>query len=830
MEVKIAIYMRSSLEQDEDKRNTRNPDESDTIANQRKYLYKNAYARGYRKEQIIEYIDDGYTGTNFNRPAFEQMIRDIEAGMIKAVMIKDFSRLGRDYIGVGNYVEQFFPLHNVRIISINDNWDSNEHIGETMELDASFRTIVYEMYSRDLSVKRKSANMARHNNGIFIGAYVPYGYKKVHGDTHSIVIDEKCAPVVKRIFELFNSGEKIANIAKILSDEGIPIPGISKDNFNCYGKGVADLECWSSESVRRILRNEMYTGTLILNRLVVKEFRSRSCVINDPSEWIRFPDNHKPIISMDEFQKANARLLKRPRGGKSGKQKTYPFFCGHCGCHLCMTSRNEGTLICTHGIKLPADACGQIEIRRDKLEKIVIMAINSQADILLEQYRKRGTLQKNGCDIQGKIDELTAEAERYHDQRFNLYQQFRKGLLDKESFMEKKDTLLRLEEECLEELETEKDKLLAINDTREYYSDNLEVFRTYSFLDKYDHEIVNHLVSKIKVFNDGHIKIVWNYQSEFGNLDAEDCFTDDNAGRETGAGVSREGKAKDIPVVAIYTSDMFLMPQEDNCDELMTKKTLENYAKETLGIPCDNMLFYSDSRCNESLFFREGYMKFIDSGRSRKADILLIRSFKDLYLSHQQMNDLMFWILPKLSCRLISIEDNFDSSHAAERKYREMYEQYKGVRRGDLHRFRAVERKSGLREPKICIHCRKLYGYYLSKDGCYAIPEIQGIVKRIFWMAREHHNLDQAVLWLNEEGIQTPWAFFKEHGYNLAEERHPEWTKEKVWGVVKQEGYVQQCRHYDKCMEIGRHCEKMPIIDQETFDEVNRYCRYRNDR
>ena len=128
MENKIAIYMRSSLEQDENKRNVNNPDESDTIANQRKYLYKCALQKGFDKSMIVEYVDDGHTGTNFKRPAFQQLICDIEAGLIKTVLVKDFSRLGRDYIGVGEYVEQFFPRYGVRIISVNDNWDSDEHI------------------------------------------------------------------------------------------------------------------------------------------------------------------------------------------------------------------------------------------------------------------------------------------------------------------------------------------------------------------------------------------------------------------------------------------------------------------------------------------------------------------------------------------------------------------------------------------------------------------------------------------------------------------------------------------------------------------------------
>ena len=149
MEQKIAFYLRSSMEQNEKLRNSNNPDESDTIANQRKLLYKVALTKGFDKEQIVEYVDDGHTDVNFDRPAFKQLISDVDDGLVAVVMVKDFSRLGRDYIGVGEYVEQYFPARGVRIISINDDWDSNEHVGETLELDATFRTMIYDMYSKE---------------------------------------------------------------------------------------------------------------------------------------------------------------------------------------------------------------------------------------------------------------------------------------------------------------------------------------------------------------------------------------------------------------------------------------------------------------------------------------------------------------------------------------------------------------------------------------------------------------------------------------------------------------------------------------------------------
>lgn len=816
MENKIAIYMRSSLEQDEDKRNKNNPDESDTIANQRKYLYRNAMLKGFDKSQIIEYVDDGHTGTNFKRPAFQQMIEDIEAGLIKTVLVKDFSRLGRDYIGVGEYVEQFFPRYGVRIISVNDNWDSDEHIGETLELDASFRTMIYEMYSRDLSVKRKTANQARNNNGVFIGAYVPFGYKKIEGDTHSIIVDETCEGVVKRIFKLFNSGEKISNIAKILTDEGVPTPALAKNDSHSYDKIIIDRGVWDPSSVGRILKNEMYTGTLILNRWVTREFKSDTCVENDPAEWMRFPNNHEAIISREEYDKAQKRLAKKKRGQQYAAKRFYPIYCGHCGGKLSITTRNEQTFICTHGEKIPADQCGQIEIRKDKLEEILLKAVNSQAKILLEQVKGSKVTGKQIRSMEKQVEALSEEQQAFHDRRMDLYKEYKAGQMDRDSFLTKKTAVLKQEEECMAEIEVLKERIREQKNDLRVLQEGTDKFREYSLMDIYDCDVINQLISKVEFYNDGHIKITWNYESEFGapETDAEEGCT--------------KVSAEDEPSypVAIYTSDLFLMPQNDNRTQV--EGELIDYAEKTLKIDADHIACFEDKKEDYGLFFREGYMRFIDMGRTGKAGILLIRSFKDLYLSNRQMNDLMFWILPKIPCRLIAVEDGFDSDTASEAEYREMYEKYKGVRNGDLTRYRAEERKAGLREAKQVIYCSRLFGYVTKEDGCYAVPELLDIVKRIFQLSKENHNLKQAVKWLNDSGIPTTKAFFIDQGYNDTEERNPKWNKEKAWGVIKQEGYVHYCRHYEKCRELGRHCERIPIIDQETFDEVNEYCRYRN--
>lgn len=476
-------------------------------------------------------------------------------------------------------------------------------------------------------------------------------------------------------------------------------------------------------------------------------------------------------------------------------------------------------------------------------------------------------------DMEERAEGLSEEQQVFHGRRMELYKLFKAGQMDKDSFLKKKTEVLKREEECLEELEALKLRIEEQKNELHILKEGADTLRKHSLMENYDCDVINQLISRVDFFNDGHIRIKWNYEAELGETEDGDamqedsgnsdkgieetsvcavnynekCHKDCNKGCKKSESVIEEcGSRTDIAdmtaqaeshessesenmssKVAVYTSDMFLMPNGD--DQQQIKNQLITYAGNTFHIKPEDIALSEDTKDDYGLFFREGYMKFIDMGRTGKADILLIRSFKDLYLSNLQMNDLMLWILPKLTCRLIAIEDDFDSSTASEADYKEMYEKYKGVRNGDLIRYRAEERKAGLREAKQTINCSKLYGYANKEDGCYAVPEILDVVREIYRLSKETHDLKPVVQWLNDEKIPTTKTFFLEHGYKFHDtEVNPLWNKEKVWLVFKQEGYAQYCRYYDKCMEMDRHCERMPIVDQETYDEVNECCRYRN--
>lgn len=815
---KIAFYLRCSVEQEKIFQAGRANDmESDTIVNQRRLLYEAASERGLDQDQIVEYVDDGYTGVNFERPAFKQLIQDIDENKIGILMVKDLSRLGRDYIGVGQYVESVFPQKLVRVISINDNWDSMEHLGETMELDTAFRTVLYDMYSRDISVKRKSANMARNKRGIYSGGYVPYGYKKRKGDVHSLLIDEETAPVVRKIYRMYLQGEKVGDIARDLNDKKIPAPGLIKmENHHVQGTNFS-RNLWTTRMVRTILDNETYTGTLVLNRYTSNEIRAKSLTINPEEEWMKYPGHHEAIISMKDFQEVRKKSSKKEIGESSGEKRSMPLYCGHCGSRLTPTTRNEHTFICRSGNMVPVRPCGQIEIRKEAVQKLLVKAVNLQAKLFLEEAENSRIESKDLLRLHDDMEKLTMEKEKHHTDRMNLYRMLKEGMISREQFLAKKQEIMAEERECQIETEATQariDKVQIHLQNRKIDTDTLD---EYAVLDHYDHDAVNHLISRVECYNDGHIKIIWNFRSEF-----KDAKRVDDAEEVLKASILSHTR------VAAYTSDLWLMPQEE--EWTVSRDVLRQYCRDQLKVKEDEIAFFHDDRSDTGIFFREGYMKFIDLARREAADILVIRRFSDLYLSAAELNKLLRWTLPKLDhCRFLSIEDHFDSRTAGEREYQTIYQKYRKTRRSDLMSYRMWEIKTGRRkaeEPRKP-RCRKLFGYHIKEDGCYADRNILSVVEKIYQKLDETESFPEVFRWLNEESIPTASSFFQTGGEGDPG-KEQKWNSERVWYVTKQEEYASYCRHYERCRALGRHCEKRPIIAKELYDEVNRKCRYRN--
>jgi len=322
-EYNVGIYCRLSVDD-----GTNN--ESMSIGNQKSMLVDYVNKNGWNIEEI--YIDDGWSGVNFDRPDFQRMINDIETSRINLVIVKDLSRLGRNYILCGQYTEIFFPSQNVRFIALNDGVDSLNSNNDI----APFKNILNDMYAKDISVKIRSALYAKARRGEYLGACDPYGYVRDPKDKHHLLINPDVAPVVRRMYEMAVNGYGLSKISKILNAEDILCPS----DYNAFrNHDPADGEftpiCeWEDSSVRIILRNEMFIGNMVQCRKRSQSYRTQKIQWNPKEDWVIVNDTHEGIVSRELFDKAQNALKERTRIIKRSDEPSLfsgIFFCKDCG-------------------------------------------------------------------------------------------------------------------------------------------------------------------------------------------------------------------------------------------------------------------------------------------------------------------------------------------------------------------------------------------------------------------------------------------------------------------------------------------------------------------
>ena len=327
-----ALYARLSLDDG-------NVGESMSIQSQKAILTRKAEELGIYNYRF--YVDDGYSGTNFNRPSFQQMIADIEAGKVTCVITKDLSRLGRNYLESGAYIEVFFPKHQVRYIAVNDGVDS----ANSGEMDITpFKNILNEFYSRDVSKKVKSGKYIRASQGKFMGTHAPFGYQKDPENKHHLVPDVYSAEIVRRIFRLYLSGISMKEIALILTREGVvnraAYKKLQQSNYICSRK-ISEKEMhWTVDAVRQILMNEVYTGTLVQGKTRKERLIDEKPTAVDRKDWIRVENTHEAIISRDVFEQVQKQIASRRR---QQKDATTQIFAGLVKCADCGWSMRFGT-------------------------------------------------------------------------------------------------------------------------------------------------------------------------------------------------------------------------------------------------------------------------------------------------------------------------------------------------------------------------------------------------------------------------------------------------------------------------------------------------------
>ena len=330
MDYHVALYIRLSKEDE-------NEGPSQSVTNQKSLLEE--FVQQHRLSVYDTYVDDGWSGTNFDRPDFQRMIGDIEAKKINMVITKDLSRLGRDYIMTGHYMERYFPEKRVRYISLLDGIDTG--VESTANDITPFRAIMNDMYAKDISKKIKSVKRDKQRKGQFIGGKPVYGYKMHPTEKNKIVIDEEAAPMVRRIFGMALAGMSCRQIASQLNTEGVPTPatyaGLPVPNPGPY------TGLWSSERISDMLQNETYIGNMVQGRSVKISYKSKKCLHQERKNWVIVEGTHEPLIDAETFRKV--RMLVNSR--KHTRSRTYDFllkgmiFCHECGYPLAVLNRKN---------------------------------------------------------------------------------------------------------------------------------------------------------------------------------------------------------------------------------------------------------------------------------------------------------------------------------------------------------------------------------------------------------------------------------------------------------------------------------------------------------
>ena len=475
------------------------------------------------------YIDDGWSGTNFDRPGFLRMMEDIYAGTVNCVVVKDLSRFCRNASEGGQYLDNVFVRHRVRFISINNGIDtaSGNMNAATQLISVGVTNVINESVAATTSVNVRGTLNVNRQQGKFIGSFPTYGYLKDPADHHKLIIDEETAPIVRMIFEDFIGGCSILGIAKKLNAMGIPNPSAYKRSKGLRYRQQND-GLWPDSSVRRILQNEMYIGNMVQGKNTTVSYKIKQCRAVPKENWIRVEGTHEAIIDRETFEKAQRHFNHHIR--KPPKRDDVLLFsglvrCGHCGRIMSKkTNRHPyGTYHyyrCTTHNRMDTGKCTGQTLRIDRLEKAVLLylqtmvAVSVEYEPLLDKLRRSGREKSHTSPLGSTLAQHEAEREKYRRSLLDLYPDWKSGILTQEEYLSLKADL----NGKLEGLETTIGKLRQVIEQNangtEPETGFLAHFRQYRNITELTRPMLVELVREIRVYEGGRLEIVLNFQDE----------------------------------------------------------------------------------------------------------------------------------------------------------------------------------------------------------------------------------------------------------------------------------------------------------------------------
>ena len=519
---RVGEYLRLSHEDEE-----KDKEESNSISNQRDLIDR--FLKDEKNIKIVDYyIDDGFTGTDFNRPGFQRLLTDIKNGKINTVVVKDLSRLGRNYIEVGNYIEQIFPLYDIRFIAINDNIDSFKDPSSTNNIIVPFKNVMNDEYARDISKKVRSTFDTSRVDGKFIGISAPYGYLKDPMNHHNFIIDNKASKVVKKIFRMLLKGKSKLEVRDELNRLKIAPPAMYKMEASIINhKKYDSMSEWNTEMIDRIVQNRVYIGDLIQKKRKRVNHRIHKLVYQEESERIIVHNHHAPLVSKEDFEKVNELLYGRDI--RANGDKTYDIFAGHLRCADCgntltkTCAKNQEYYHCSSYRR--NKQCTKHSINRKKLEEAVLSIINNQIELLydvdnkIEQIIREEKINYDREILTNKLNEINDNIYRYRLLKESLRSDYLEKYITeteyKEYEFEYNESLQILEQEKIENEENLKKVGFKNEDNKKW----IELFTNTKHLTSLSKNVIDELVDYIYVHEDGEVTISFNYNDKYEEQD-----------------------------------------------------------------------------------------------------------------------------------------------------------------------------------------------------------------------------------------------------------------------------------------------------------------------
>jgi len=522
-----AIYVRLSKE-DGDK------PESDSIANQKDLI--RAYLSG-RPDVVVrsERVDDGYTGVNYDRPDFIAMMEDVKEKKINCIVVKDFSRLGRNFIETGKYIEKIFPFMGVRFISVNDNYDSLNPKSSADNLIIPVKNLMNDAYCRDISIKIRSQLDIKRRKGEFIAPFAVYGYLKDPENKNKLIVDEYAAAVVQDIFKMKLEGISAQAIASRLNQGDILSPmeykaliGLKfKTTFKANPKAK-----WTAAAILRILKNPVYIGILVQGKRSTPNYKVKKRFDKPADQWITIEDNHEPIIGKAVFDSV-AKVLRADTRTAPSEETVYPLsglvYCGDCG--RSMVRKNNASAsnpyyyyICS-GYK-QGSGCASHSIRDILLEESVLAALQKHIRGILDIERTLDSIENlayTSRQVKKADERLVAkrrELEKYQSNKIRLYEDYTDGIVNREdyaAFGKRYDRKIAETENAVFSIEKEIDELASGESAGQEW---IGYFKQYGNVEELSRKLLVHLIDRVLVYEDKKIHIRFKFQHEYDRTTA----------------------------------------------------------------------------------------------------------------------------------------------------------------------------------------------------------------------------------------------------------------------------------------------------------------------